>query len=88
MGFKAEMLAAGTVDEWNANGLVFKTSRAADLYGFDLLLRWTGAREYRVTEVDDEPTMDSHTVQMYEDHVCLTVAEVQGKGLMDEEVQP
>ena len=69
MGFKAEMLAAGTVDEWNTNGLVFKTGMAAAFYGMDLLLRWTGARDYRVTEVDDEPTMDSHTVQMYEDHV-------------------
>ena len=69
MGFKAEMLAAGSVDDWGTNGLVFKTSRAADLYGLDLLLRWTGAKDHRVVEVDDEPTEDSPTVQMYEEHV-------------------
>jgi hypothetical protein len=32
------------------NGLSFETARDADTWGFDLLLRWFGAEDYRVMD--------------------------------------
>ncbi len=65
--FKAEMQAPE--GDWNANGLRFETEEAAYSYGFDLLLRWTGARDTRAVPCEDEPTLDSSTVRRYEEMV-------------------
>lgn len=75
MSYKAEMLSAGTEDEWCANGLRFQTKGACDAYGLDLLMRWTGAADCRATVCDDPPTLDSTTVSRYEGHFARQLKE-------------
>ena len=35
--------------EWSSNAVRFATSDEADKYGFDLSMRWTSVRDYRIT---------------------------------------
>jgi hypothetical protein len=44
---------------WSQNGLAFATRKEAEQWGFDLLLRWSGAEDYRAVE-SDEPV--SHRI--------------------------
>jgi hypothetical protein len=36
--------------------MVFETAEDADRYGLDLILRWTGSRDFRVIETDETVT--------------------------------
>ena len=58
-GFKAEMLAAGTTDDWCSNALVFPTHESAEIYAKDLFMRWMGCKDWRVVEVDEVPNRNS-----------------------------
>ena len=40
--------------KWYANALRFETEAEADRYGLDLILRWTGSRDYRAATSDDD----------------------------------
>ena len=51
--YKVEVLVSG---EWVSNALRFPSHTAADLYGIDLLSRWTLAKEYRVVATTDAVT--------------------------------
>ncbi len=37
-------------DSWSGNGLTFETIKEAQEYGFDLAMRWTAVRDWRVRE--------------------------------------
>jgi hypothetical protein len=47
MSFKVEILTAND-PKFYCNALRFETESEADRYGLDLILRWTGSRDYRV----------------------------------------
>ena len=53
MSFKCEVLTAND-PKWYANALRFETEAEADRYGLDLILRWTGSRDYRAATSDDD----------------------------------
>jgi len=48
----AEMLAAGTTDDWCSNALIFPDAHSAANYAKDLFSRWMGCSDWRVVEVD------------------------------------
>jgi hypothetical protein len=52
MSFKCEVLTAND-PKWYTNALRFETAAEAEQYGLDLILRWTGSRDYRATECAD-----------------------------------
>jgi hypothetical protein len=54
MAFKCEILTAND-PQWYSNALRFETESEADQYGLDLILRWSGSRDYRVVNSDDAP---------------------------------
>ena len=48
----AEMLAAGTTDEWCSNAFIFPDAFSASNHAKDLFSRWMGCSDWRVVEVD------------------------------------
>lgn len=53
--FKAEVIADDS-GEFVGNALRFATREEAEIYGLDLMSRWTLVREMRVVESDDAVT--------------------------------
>jgi hypothetical protein len=58
-GWIAEMLAAGTTDEWCSNALVFPDKPSAEAYAKDLFSRWMGCSDWRVAETTEAPNKPS-----------------------------
>lgn len=63
--WKAEVIADSS-GNWASNALRFRTKEACERYAADLYSRWTAVREYRATECDDPPSVDSTTVEAWE----------------------
>ena len=55
--YKVEVLAVGETN-YASNGLRFSTPEKAKEYGENLLDRWSGAKEFKVTETSDPITRD------------------------------
>lgn len=55
MPFRCEILTAND-PKWYSNNMVFETAADADRHGLDLILRWTGSRDFRVIETDESVT--------------------------------
>ena len=53
ISYKVAVLESG---DWISNALRFASKLEADLYGEDLLSRWTAVKEVRVTQTTDAPT--------------------------------
>jgi hypothetical protein len=51
--YKVEVIADNS-GEWVGNGLRFDTKAAAEIYAFDLMMRWTLVRNTRIVELEDE----------------------------------
>ena len=49
--YKVEVQADDS-GKWVGNGLTFRTVEEAENYGFNLSMRWTAVREYRVVKVE------------------------------------
>lgn len=45
--YRVEVIADSS-GKWCGNGLHFATALEADKYGYDLAMRWTAVRKYRV----------------------------------------
>ena len=52
MSWKMEVCTNNGI-EWSTNAVRFATSEEADRYAYDLMMRWTAVRDYRVAESDD-----------------------------------
>jgi hypothetical protein len=63
MSWKPEIQGANETS-WTRNGLVFATEKEASDWGFDLLLRWTGATDHRAVEVDEPVNYSYHGGQL------------------------
>lgn len=61
---------------WNSNAKRFATPKEADDYGDDLLMRWSGAKEYRVVPVDT-PEREQVTPEQLKDHASAKALEEQ-----------
>lgn len=44
---------------WASNALVFPDEESANAYGFNLLMRWTGASDFRAVPTDEAPNRPS-----------------------------
>lgn len=52
MTWKVEVIADNS-GKWYGNGLTFETKAEAEVYAFDLMMRWTLVRDTRVVEVEE-----------------------------------
>jgi hypothetical protein len=50
MRYRVEVLADNS-GKWCGNGLTFATTEEARAYAFNLAMRWTAVRDWRVVEV-------------------------------------
>jgi hypothetical protein len=55
MPFRCEILTAND-PKWYQNNMIFRTAAETERYGLDLILRWTGSRDYRVIETAESVT--------------------------------
>jgi hypothetical protein len=57
VSFKPEVKTS-SIDNWAGNACRFATRKEAEEYVFDLSMRWTSVREFRVVESDDPVSCD------------------------------
>jgi hypothetical protein len=57
IGYKVEVETS--LGDWGRNGEVWPDWDSADKAGMNLLMRWTGARDYRVVGVEEKPNRPS-----------------------------
>jgi hypothetical protein len=57
VSFKPEVKTS-SIEDWAGNACRFATRKEAEEYVFDLSMRWTSVREFRVVESDDPVSCD------------------------------
>ena len=65
VSFKAEVTTAGDYGQYSSNALRFATREEAESYAYELSIRWTAVRDWRVIESTDPVTEGTQLIREF-----------------------